>query len=468
MAMPKQTMALRRCGGVLRKAARVASVATSLAVAGSASVLAAAFTAGTAHAVEVKYMLWDSMQAPAYRQCAADFSRKHPDITIKLMQYGWDDYWTAVSMGFISDTAPDVFTNHLSKSSEFVKNGLLLDLTPYIRRDQVDMGQFAPALVQIWGRSGKQYGMPKDFDTIGLIVNLARARAAGVTLAELQNMDWNPVDGGSFERIVRRLTLDRQGRNASSPGFDARNVAVYGYQNPGSGGMMGQTEWSHFAVSNGFRYQDQPWSQPFYYDDPKLAQTLDWLAGLSAKGLSAPYQFTRSMGSDAMFVAGKAAMIPQGSWMITYFAANVKFENAWVPLPRGPLGQRATMLNGLADSIWSGSRVKEQAWQWVRYLGSRDCQQVVASYGVTLPAIQGMPEVAVAAIRSKTGVDAGAFLQMAREHTFLAPITDNAAQIDDVMKGAMESVLLGRQRAAPALKAANQQVNQLLAPQPRR
>lgn len=432
------------------------------------ALIAAACAAGSAGAAEVKYLLWDSMQAPAYRQCAADFSAKHPGTTVKITQFGWDDYWTAVSMGFISDTAPDVFINHLAKSTEFVRNDLLVDLAPYMRRDKLDPAIYVPGLLEVWGRDGKQFGMPKDLDTIGLIVNLAHARKAGVTLAELREMDWNPKDGGSFERIVRRLTLDGKGNNAASAAFDKRAVAVYGYQNPGNGGMLGQTEWSHFAVSNGFSYQDQPWSANFHYDDPRLAETIAWLAGLAGKGLSAPYQYTRSMGSDAMFIAGKAAMVPQGSWMITYFAANAKFDNAWVPLPRGPIGRRASMLNGVADSIWVGSKVKEEAWQWVKYLASSDCQGIVAGYGVTFPAINGMAEKAVAAVRRKTGVDASAFLQMAREKTFLVPVAENSAEIDEVMRGAMESVLLGRQRAAPALKEANDKVKLLLRRAPKR
>lgn len=416
---------------------------------------------GGAAGAEVKYMLWDSIQAPAYRQCAADFTRKNPGITVRITQSGWEDYWTAISMGFISDTAPDVFVNHLGKSSEFVKNALLVDLMPYIRKDKLDLAIYPASLVEVWSRAGRQYGLPKDLDTIGLIVNLAHARKAGVSLAELQNMSWNPRDGGSFEQTVRKMTLDAKGRSAASPHFDRRNIATYGYQNPGTGGMVGQTEWSHFAVSNGFRYQDKAWDGHFHYDDPRLAETIDWLAGLPGKGLSASYQNTRSMGSDAMFVAGRAAMVPQGSWMITYFAANAKFENAWIPLPRGPNGRRATMLNGVADSIWVGSKVKHEAWQWVKYLASRDCQSVVAGYGVTFPAIHGMAEKAVAAVKQKTGVDASAFLLMAREQTYLTPIAENAAQADELMKGALESVMLGKQKAGPALKEANGKINQL-------
>ena len=96
------------------------------------------------------------------------------------------------------------------------------------------------------------------------------------------NGSWNPNDGGSFEQIVRKLTVDSKGNNAASPNFDRKSVAAFGYQNPGAGGMLGQTEWSHFAASNGFRHQDKPWDPKFHFDDPRLAETLGWLATLPA------------------------------------------------------------------------------------------------------------------------------------------------------------------------------------------
>jgi multiple sugar transport system substrate-binding protein len=422
---------------------------------------AAAATAAGPAPVQVRYMLWDSSQLPAYRQCARDFTAQHPGITVRISQAGWDDYWTSISMGFIAGSAPDVFTNHPGKYPQIQGNGLLLDLAPYLRRDRVDTSIYAKGLLDIWRRDGRQYGLPKDWDTVALVVNMDRARAAGVTKAELQQMTWNPADGGSFEQVMKRLALDTQGRNALSPQFDRRHVAVYGYQNPGAGGMTGQTEWSHFAVSNGFRYQDAPWSRHFHYDSPALAQTLDWLATLPARGLSAPYENSQSLGPDVMFVTGQVAMVPEGSWMIGYFAANTRFDYAWVPLPRGPSGRRATMLNGLADSIWAGSAHKEEAWQWVRYLGSAPCQSVVAGYGVVFPAIDGMAAKAVEAQRRK-GIDSSAFLLMSQEQTFLTPIADHASEVVDEMRHAIESVLLGRQKAAAALGPANARIDELL------
>lgn len=411
-------------------------------------------------AVEVKYALWDSNQLPAYQQCATDFQKANPGISVKITQSGWDDYWTAISTGFISGTAPDVFTDHLAKYPEFAKNNQLLDLAPLIARDKLKTDIYAAGLLETWGRNGKQYGLPKDWDTIAYIVNMEHAKKQGVSLADLQNMSWNPRDGGSFEQVVKKLTIDAKGNNALSPQFDKKNVAVYGYQTPGPGGMMGQTEWSHFAVSNGFKFQDAPWNGKFYYDSPKLAETMDYLAGLPAKGLSASAENTKSLGSDAMFVGKKAAIVPQGSWMISYFAGNAKFDTAWVPLPKGPTGKRATMFNGLADSIWTGSKVKEEAWKWVKYLGSADCQNTVASYGVVFPAVKGAAEKAVEA-QKKKGVDSSAFMTMAKEQTFLAPIADNGSQIDEIVKNANEQVFFGKSKATDALKAASAKVNDL-------
>lgn len=426
-----------------------------------AAVLALAMSA--AQAVEVRYMLWDSDQAPAYRQCAAKFEQAHPGITIKITQASWGDYWTSISTGIIAGTAPDVITNHLAKYPELVGNGQLLDLAPYIRRDHLDPAAFTPGLYGLWGRDGHQYGLPKDWDAVGLVVNMDIADKAGVTRDELWAMSWNPFDGGSFEQVARRLTRDAQGRSAAEAGFDRRRVKVWGYQHPGPGGMFGQTEWSHFAASAGFTLQARPWEARLNYADPRLAQTLDYLAGLQAKGISARFELTRSLGSGAMFIAGKAAMIPEGSWMVSNLGRTVKARHAWVPLPIGPSGRRATLLNGLGDSIWAGSPVKEQAWQWVRYMATPECQRLVAGHGVVYPSLKGMAELAVQA-QQRRGLDASAFLVMAQSQTFPMPIAEHGAEITEIVGTAIESVLVGRADATRALQAADAQVRRLLQP----
>lgn len=413
--------------------------------------------------VTLRYMLWDANQRPLYQQCANDFERLHPGIHIRIQQQGWDDYWTTLSTGLVAETAPDVFTNHLSKYPDLVANGQLVDLAPFARRDGLDLARFEPGLVAPWGRNGALYGLPKDWDTVALLVNLDHARAQGVRLDELQAMRWNPQDGGSFGQVVARLTRDMAGRNALQPGFDKTRVQVVGYQNPGPGGMAGQTEWAPFAVSNGFSHQAKPWDPALRFDDPRLADTLQWLAGLPGRGLSLAPQAVGKLGVETLFITGRVAMVPAGAWMVGHYARQVKVAYAWVPLPIGPTGQRSSMLNGLADSIWIGSKHPAAAWAWVQHMAGADCQRKLAAAGAVFPALAGLSDQTLAVFRQR-GVDASAFVTMARGHTFAPPVVENAAEIDQIIGTAIETVLLGQAQAGPALRAANARARALARP----
>jgi len=429
----------------------------------AASVLAGATAAQTP--VVVRHMLWDSAQKPAYQQCANRFERSHPGVRIRIVQQGWDDYWGTLSTGFVADTAPDVFTAHLTKFAEQVENGVLLDLQPLITRDGVKLDHLDAGLLRNWQRERagrtEQYALPADWDTVALVVNLDVAQRAGVSLAELQNLSWNPRDGGSLGQVAARMTFDKQGRNALSPGFDKRQVQVFGYQVPGSGGMFGQSEWSFLAVSNGFKYQPTPWQGPLRYDDPALVDTLAWLASLSGRGISASPESRGKLGAEALFATGRAAIVPTGSWMLSYFARNARFPFAFVPTPIGPSGQRATMRNGLAHTIWRGTRHPEQAWAWLQHLASTDCQTTVAQAGVVYPAARGTADLA-AQVQRKLGVDPSAFLDMVKAGTtFAPPIIDHSAQINDLIDEGIEQVLLGAP-AGPAMRAANAKANAVL------
>ncbi len=410
-----------------------------------------------AHTAEITYSLWDSNQQPAYQKCADDFQKENKNIKIKIMQFAWPEYWNKLQEGLKAGNAPDVFTNHLSKYPEFVKKNQLVNIMPLVKRDQVNTTIYLKGLYQAWGRDGRQYGLPKDWDTVAMIVNMDMAKKANISLNELQAMEWNPKNGGTFERVIAKLTQDVNGHNALDPQFDKTKVAVRGYQVDGLGGMAGQVEWSHFAVSNGFKFQDRAWDSKFYYDSPKLAETITWLLGLQEKGISAPLAQASQFGTaNALFIQGKVAVVANGSWTIKQFLDQAKFNTEWVPLPIGPVGNRATMFNGLADSIWVGSKYKEESWKWVKFLASEKCQATVADAGVVFPAINKVVTRALAAQYAK-GAKVSAFLEMSMAKTFMAPIANNASTVNDIMNKAFDTLLKTNSDALTVLKEANQQ-----------
>jgi multiple sugar transport system substrate-binding protein len=420
---------------------------------------AVAFTASFAQ-TEIDYWLWDANQAPAYEACAAEFAKTNPNIKVKVIQQGWDDYWTGITTGFVSGTAPDVFTNHLAKYPEFVANGQIVDIEPWIKRDGVDKTMYVGGLADLWGRDGAQYGLPKDWDTIALVYNKAMIEAAGITEEEMNNLTWNLEDGGTFGEIIAKLTLDANGNNALSADFDSENVVQYGFIQPGHGGAYGQTEWSWLTNSTGWSHVDGLYAEKYNYDDPRFINTIQWLADLMAKGISPDLAELQGLGSMAQFQGAKGAIRPLGSWEIGD-ALKSDFETAFAPIPAGPEG-RKSMFNGLADSIWVGSDKQEEAWQWVKFAASPVCEEIVGSYAVVFPAIPSAVDIAVAK-RLEQGVNVSAFSDLTKTEgaTFLFPVTDYASQVGDIMGKAMETIYLGEGKAADIIPAAAAEVNAL-------
>ena len=411
--------------------------------------------------VTIRYSLWDSAQQPAYEQCAAAFNEANPNIIVAVEQAGWDDYWNTIQTGFVGGDAPDVFTDHLAKYPEFAAKEQIVDIQPLVERDGVDTGVYIEGLADLWARQGKRYGLPKDWDTIAVVYNADMLEAAGIDPAIMEEWTWNPQDGGSFEEVVAQLTLDTNGNNGLSPNFDKDNVVQYGFIHQGSGGFSGQTQWSHFAVSNGFKFTDGPWTTKYYYDDPKFAETMDWYVGLIEKGFAPPLADVSSLGPQQLMISGQGAMTTDGSWQIGNYVDNSTFEVGFGLLPVGPEG-RKSMFNGLADSIYIGTEHLEEAWQWVKFAASPECANIVGDTGVVFPAIPSGVERTVA-VRESQGVDVSAYTEEALDPngTFLFPITDNGAEIAAIMDPTMDSIVLGQVDAATALQEANEQVNAL-------
>lgn len=437
-------------------AAAAAAIALTLSACGGSS------PASSEAKGEINYWLWDANQLPAYQQCADDFTKANPDIKVKITQRGWDDYWTTLTNGFVAGTAPDVFTNHLSKYPEYAAKKQLLSLDEAVEKDGIKLDAYTKGLPELWvGQDGKRYGLPKDWDTVGLFYNKAMTDAAGISAEQMGDLDWNPKDGGSYEKTIAHLTVDKNGKRGDEAGFDKNNVATYGLGLTGSGSGQGQTEWSFLTATTGWTATDKnPWGSKFNYDDPRFQETIAWWAGLVDKGYMPKLETTVGASMPDSFGAGKAAINSNGDWLIGQYKTYKGIETAIAPTPKGTDGKRASMFNGLADSIWAGTKNAGASVKWVEYLGSTACQDVVASKAVVFPAIASSSDKAAEAFKAK-GTDVSAFTTHVKDGTtFLFPIADKAAKVDGIMKPAMDAVLSGK-KPASSLTEANDQVNNL-------
>ena len=285
---------------------------------------------------------------------------------------------------------------------------------------------------------------------------------AGLSEADLAGWSWNPADGGTFEKVLARLTIDKNGVRGDEPGFDKNRVAVYGLGIQDGGSGDGQTQWSPFTGSAGdwFYTNKETWGNHYRYDEKVFQEAMDWYFGLVDKGYMPPRgTFSSTTSTDVQLGSGKIAMCFNGSWMFsTYAKLDVGVGIASNPV--GPNGKSVSLYNGLGDSISKQSANIDNASKWVAFLGTAEAQDIVASYGIVFPAISSSTERAVQ-VFEQMGLPTKPFTQHLEDRsTFFFPLTYFGADVTAIMKPATDDLWANRVPAS-TLTTYNEQVNLL-------
>jgi multiple sugar transport system substrate-binding protein len=171
-------------------------------------------------------------------------------------------------------------------------------------------------------------------------------------------------------------------------------------------------------------------------------------------------------GPDKQIQSGTAVTGVHGSWMISTFskltdANGNKLDIGIAPTPIGPTGKRASMFNGLADSITTFSKQPENAAKWVKYLSGAECQKIIGQSGVVFPARPEATQLAVDYNANERKLDVSPFTDQVRDGTtFLFPVTTNAADIKALVQPQMDAAYIGTAPVS-SLTQTNEQLNKL-------
>ncbi|QIZ00461.2 extracellular solute-binding protein [Streptomyces sp. S1D4-11] len=265
----------------------------------------------------LNWWTWDDKQATAYEVCAKDFEKANPGVTVKISQYGVTDYFTKLTAWLRGlSKAPDAFQNSVQFFPQYADQHQLLPLDDYIKKDNFDLSRFSVGVDSWKYTDGEQYGLPLDWAATGLYYNTDMLTKAGYTAKDVQNLNWNSDNGGTIGKMIAHLTLDTKGRRGDQPGFDKANIKTYGFGQMAAKDFLGQTTWSSFVSTMGWRLGNKPnWPTELNYNDPRLVKTMDWIRTLVAKGYAPRIgQFTSSVSDVDLLSSGKVAMETGGSW----------------------------------------------------------------------------------------------------------------------------------------------------------
>ncbi len=321
-------------------------------------------TKSTGDAVTISYACWDSNQAELIQTMADEFEKENPNIKIDIQVNGWSDYWTALEAAATGGSLPDTFWMHSNNINYYGANGQLLDLTDYIEKSEaVDLANYPEGLDQIYNIDGKQYAIPKDYDTIALWYNKTLFDEAAIDYPD-ETWTWDDL-----KEAAKKLTK----ADGTQYGFCA--------------GLHNQEGYYNFVYQNGGEIISD--SKVSGYDEEKTIAGIEEYFSFVKEGLS-PEIYDDQARAEAI-QNGLCAMGLFGSWNLSGFAATdfmtTNFNCAVLPMSND--GGKATIFNGLGNAISATTKHPDEAWKWVEYLSSKEGQERQAELGVAISAYNG-------------------------------------------------------------------------------
>ncbi|MFE5325302.1 ABC transporter substrate-binding protein [Embleya sp. NPDC056575] len=355
-------MNIRRINGPDgRSGRRWAALTAAAALVLGAAACSSGSDGGSGGKVELIYRIWDANQQPAMQHIVDAFQASHPSVKVKIQVTANKEYWTKLQADATSGSAPDVFWMNGPNAQLYESNGILLPLSDQFAANGVDLANYPSSLVKLYEYNGKQYGVPKDFDTVGLWYNKKLFDAAGVKYPD-DTWTWQTV-----QEAAHKLTdASKKQYGILAPAFGQENYYDTIFQ---AGGSIVSAD----GKSSG-------------YDQPAATAGLKFWTDLIKDGSSPSLKSMTDTFPSQFFESGKVAMYYGGSWNTSTFAKNGALKNDIdvAVLPQGT--KRAVVIHGLANVAYAKTKHPKEAAAFVGFLGSKEAADIGAKESGVIPA----------------------------------------------------------------------------------
>jgi multiple sugar transport system substrate-binding protein len=382
---------LGACGG---PAAQPTATPASPGVQPTASPTAAALSG------EVRVSGWSS--SPAEDKLVTDaidaFMKQNPNVKVK-----WEpiarDYETVLKTNLAAGTEADVFYVDIFWAESVMRAGRLRALDDLMAKTNTKKEDFA--LVDAFSYQGKVYGLPKDWNALGLVYSKDLFQKFGVT--EPTN-DWT---WSELKDAAKALTRD--GVLGLSLPADAARFVPFLWQ---AGGDLKSI------------------------NDAKGVEATDFYTGFQAKeGTSkTPKELGMEWPGEAL-AKGRIAMAFEGGWLPSYL--NKDFPNVKygvVQMPKGP-STKANLAFTVSWSMSTKTKNPDAAWALMQHLTGPENQRTVLKAGFALPSRVTIA-TEITDPNTRALFDARSYV---RPYNYGAP---NTGKINDEINKTLESIIL--------------------------
>lgn len=356
-------------------------------------------------------------------------------ISIQLTPYKGGEYWTKLEASAGGGTAPDVFWLNVLHLDSYVEGGILDDLSDAIASSDIK-DNFAETLVNNYVRDGKNYAVPKDFDTNALWYNKDLFDQAGVEY---------PTDDMTYDDLVALATELK----------DKLPDGVYPFACP----VDFQTWYYQTVYANGGWILNDDATETGYGDAKTQEGIQCWIDMIDA-GLSPSASTLSETGSDAMFEGEQIAMTLAGSYMVPEYASNdtIKDKIDCVEVPTFN-GVEDNCINGLGFAVYEGSKQKEEAEKFAIWMGSSEAQKIQGETGVVISAREDAQQYFA---KTNEQYNLAAYTNHSAE-AYPLPVCSKAAELYDMESTWLTKAYTGEMSLADACSGLKEEADALLA-----
>ncbi|MBL4954639.1 sugar ABC transporter substrate-binding protein [Neobacillus sp. OS1-32] len=310
--------------------------------------------------VEITYGFWDKKQVPAINEIIKKFNEKYPNIKVKTEITPYGQYFQKLETAATGGALPDVLWMNGAHVQQYAEGKVIIPLNDLVKKDDYSLDNYPKSLVDLYTVNDQVYGIPKDYDTIGLWYNKKIFDDAGVAYPD-ESWDWNKL-----KEVAKKLTNKDKG--------------IWGFAST----LMNQEGYYNFIWQNGGEIVSAD-GKTAGFDKPETIEALKFDVSFIKEGLSPTQAQMTETAASELFSSGKIAMMFDGPWMVPEYKKNPDINVA--VLPKGK--QRAVSIHGLANVIAANTKHKDAAWKFVQFLGSKDAAEIFAKTGTVIPAYNG-------------------------------------------------------------------------------
>jgi multiple sugar transport system substrate-binding protein len=335
--------------------------------------------------VQLVYQDWATgWFPPMAQQALEEFHASHPNIRVYYVPDPENaTYEAKVLADMQAGTMADVFQGCCTHFPIWAQKGYTLDLRPYVAADldKETIADWDPAQYQaFFTRDGRQFGLPKYHGALALYYNKDIFRQAKVGFP---NQNWNHTD---YLSAMKQLASPMVGRPRER------------------WGSMLEVIWDRVQVhvnAFGGHYVDPKDPRHSLMGEAAALAAFQWLRDCIWEYHVMPTSAeVQTMGTREAFVAGKVAMVEDGSWALKDVLSEAPFEVGIAPFPTGPM-RRATLATTDGFGIYSGTKHPDAAWELIKFLTGKSYGRAMAKAAFLQPARASLVDEWVSFVRAE-------------------------------------------------------------------